>query len=116
MVTSVVSGLMKQFLKNIVSGKLGDMMKMRTPAFIHSPATYLDCIKYEFTYLEEMLILCKKNGKIEDSVERLKYISTAQLACIHAAVVNQGLRSPLNPVIGETSCFITQNGSTVYLE
>jgi hypothetical protein len=54
-----------------------------------------------------MLILCKKNGKIEDSVERLKYISTAQLACIHAAVVNQGLRTPLNPVIGETSCFIT---------
>jgi hypothetical protein len=49
---------MKQAMKNMFTGKLGDMMKMRTPAFIHSPATYLDCLKYEFMFLEEMIILC----------------------------------------------------------
>jgi len=29
------------------------------------------------SYLEEMLLLCKKNGHIDDPVERLKYIACA---------------------------------------
>ena len=85
-VTGVVKDLMKTFLKSIMQAKLGDMMKMRTPAFAHSAHSYLHCLRFELAYLEEMLFLCKKNGHIDDPVERLKYISASQLATIHTAI------------------------------
>lgn len=76
-VTGIVKDLAKSFVKNVLSGKLGDMMKMRTPAFAHSAKTYLHCLRYELAFIEEMLLLCKQNGHIDDPVERLKYISVA---------------------------------------
>ena len=86
LVTNVVKDLMKQAMKSVMSGKIGNLMKMRTPAFCHAPLTYLDCMKYEIAYLEEFLILCKENKLMDDPVERLKYISTAQLAGIHSGI------------------------------
>jgi hypothetical protein len=35
---------------------------------------------------------------------------------MHSAVTNQGLRTPLNPILGETSCYHTAKGSAIYLE
>ena len=77
MITNVVKNLLKQFMKSMASGNIGNLMKMRTPAFCHAPLTYLDCLKYEIAYLEEFLLLCKKNKHLDDPIEVLKYISTA---------------------------------------
>ena len=38
------------------------------------------------------------------------------LSSIHTGLLMNGLRSPLNPVLGETFCEITDNGSTLYTE
>lgn len=40
-----------------MSGSFADALKMRTPAYTHAALTYLDCLKYEMSYLEEFLIL-----------------------------------------------------------
>ena len=77
LITNVVKDLLKQFMKNVITGKLANVMKMRTPAIIHAPFTYLDCLKYEISYLEEFLLLCQQNKQMENPVERLKYITTA---------------------------------------
>lgn len=103
MITNTCKDLMKQFVKNLISGKISDAMRMRTPAFIHCPKSYLDCMMYEFSYLEGMLLLLNDRELIDNPLERIKYITTAYLAGIHVGVLNQGLKAPLNPILGETS-------------
>lgn len=68
---------MKQFVKNLITGNISDAMRMRTPAFIHSPKSYLDCIMYEFSYLEGMLLLLKDKNLLDNALERIKYITAA---------------------------------------
>lgn len=36
LITNTCKDLMKQFVKNLISGKISDAMRMRTPAFVHS--------------------------------------------------------------------------------
>jgi hypothetical protein len=56
MITNTVKDLMKGALKNIMTGKLGDLMKMRTPAYVHCGRTYLSMVAFEVSYLESMLL------------------------------------------------------------
>lgn len=86
MITNVCKDLLKQVAKSLWSGKLGDLMKMRTPAYCHASETYLDCIRYEFYMLEEFIFLCQKNGHMNDPVERMKYIAAAQIASIYTGI------------------------------
>ena len=48
--------------------------------------------------------------------ERLKWITAAQIGAIHVGVEATGLRSPLNPILGETLTSTTERGSTLYME
>ena len=116
MITNVAKDIMKNLGKNLVQGKFTNMLKVRTPAYVHSDKTYLDCIKYEFCLLEKMLFHCQEQGCLESPFERLKYITAAQIGAIHLGVENVGLRSPLNPILGETMVIKTEMGSTLYME
>jgi len=107
MITKICKDLMKHVFKSMLSGKLGDVMKMRSPAYSHCPKTFLDCVRYEISYLEEFILLGNKKGVMSDPVERLKYISVAQLACIGDSICSNGLLTPLNPILGETACYKT---------
>jgi hypothetical protein len=60
-----------------MSGSFADALKMRTPAYTHAALTYLDCLKYEMSYLEEFLILANSQGILDDPVERIKFITVA---------------------------------------
>lgn len=82
-------------------------MRMRTPAFCHSDQTYLGCMKFEFGYLESMLYLLKERNLLDNPIERIKYITCAQLASIHTGILSGGLKTPLNPILGETCCLRT---------
>ncbi len=92
------------------------MLKIRTPAYIHSSVTYLDCLKYEFSTLERFLIQAHEKGVLNNPLERLKIVTAAQVSSIHTGVMNNGIRTPLNPIIGETTCQATDQGSTLYTE
>lgn len=99
-----------------MSGSISNAFKMRTPAYTHAPVSYIDCVKFEFSFLEEFLLLAQAKGALENPVERLKYITAAQLATIHYGIYTMGLRRPLNPIIGETGMIETTRGSKLYLE
>lgn len=77
MITNTVKDCMKSFVKNLMSGKMADAMRMRTPAFVHQPQTYLDVIRYEFSCLEQVLLVLNRNKMLDDPVERLKCITVA---------------------------------------
>jgi len=116
MITNTVKDLMKGALKSIMTGKLGDLMKMRTPAYVHCGRTYLNMLVFEVSFLEKMLLKCQTDGFLENPVERMKYISTAMLASLHSGIEVNGLLTPLNPILGETACVKTENGGTIYCE
>lgn len=41
MITNTCKDMMKGAMKNLLTGKLGDVLKMRTPAYVHTGRTYL---------------------------------------------------------------------------
>jgi len=73
-------------------------------------------VVFEVSYLEGMLLKCQKDGFLENPIERLKYISTAMLASLHSGIEVNGLKTPLNPILGETLVVKTQNGGMIYCE
>jgi hypothetical protein len=77
MITNIAKDIMKTFGKNLVQGNISNMLKIRTPAYVHSDKSYLDCIKYEFCLLEKMLYHCQEQGCLESPFERIKYITAA---------------------------------------
>lgn len=60
--------------------------------------------------------MCQNEGKLDDPVERMKYISVAMIASLHSGIEGNGLKSPLNPILGETFSYQTKNGGTIYAE
>ena len=116
LVTNVVKDIMKGFGKNLVKGNVGSILKLRTPAYVHSPMSYLDCIKYEFCMLEQVLLKAQEQEVLEKPLERIKWITAAQIGAIHVGVKSVGIRSPLNPILGETKCLQTKMGSMLYME
>ena len=77
MIANTCKDLLKSFVKNMITGKVSDALRMRTPAFIHDHQTYLDCLSYEFSYLEGVLIQLKEMNLLENPIERLKWITVA---------------------------------------
>lgn len=55
----IVSRTIKELLgkigANLLTGNIGSIMSMRTPAYSHSHLTYLDSTKAEFHFLEHFL-------------------------------------------------------------
>ena len=76
-ITNICKDLLKTFVKKLISGSFADALKMRTPAYTHAPISYLDCVKFEFSFIEEFLLLAQEKGVLENPVERLKYITAA---------------------------------------
>ena len=116
MITTAVKTVMKNFVKNLVHGKMADVLKMRTPANIHTHRTYLDALIGEMAFIEGMLYLLKKHELYDDPVARMQYLTCANLATISFAIEYNGLKSPLNPILGETFVQTTKAGSTLYAE
>lgn len=91
-------------------------MKIPTPAYVHSDMTYLDAIKYEFGLIEHTLFRCQKEGILESPFERLKHLVAAQIGAMRYGIEGVGLKSPLNPILGETRMMTTPKGSRLYCE
>jgi hypothetical protein len=116
MVTNMCKDLASKLIKSLMSGKLSDAMRMRTPAYCHADATYLDCMKFELSFFEGFLFLLKERNLLDNQVERIKYLTVAYIAGIPTGLMKNGLKTPLNPIMGETSCVQTARGSTLYME
>lgn len=55
LITSAVKQVGKQLVKNLLSGKMMDVLKMKSPVNIHGHRTYLDALELECVFLESML-------------------------------------------------------------
>ena len=74
-------------------------MKIGTPAYIHSNKSYLHMISKPVNFLEHFAEEAMKRP--DDPVWKMKNVVLASMAAIHLAV-EQGTKSPLNPILGET--------------
>ena len=112
-VTQVVKDLIWKMGKNLLKGQFADLMKIGTPAYIHSHQSYLHMISKDLSFYEHFMREAMKRP--EDPVWKLKNIVMAILATLHL-VVEQGTKSPLNPILGETLVQESESGMRVYCE
>ena len=56
-ITNICKDLAKTFVKKLITGSFSDAMKMRTPAYTHAALSYVDTVKFEFSFIEEFLFL-----------------------------------------------------------
>ena len=85
--------------KSLLTGNLSDCMKIATPAYVHSYKSYLHMISKDMSYYEHFVAEAMKRP--DDPVWKLKNVALAITSALHLAV-EQGTKSPLNPIIGET--------------
>ena len=98
---------------NLLRGKLTDLMKMGTPAFMHNYKSLHNIFVNDLAYMENFIK--KAMEKPNDPVHKLKCLCIAQLAAIHICT-EEGSKSPLNPILGETLFCESESGTKVYME
>ncbi len=111
----------KQALKEILSrlgsklvkGEITDLLATPAPAYIHAPCSYLETICND---MGRMTTYMKKACETKDPVERLKLMSAMIIGGQHITSDNNALRSPLNPILGETCQRLLPDGTRYYAE
>ena len=88
-------------------------MKIGTPAYVHSNKSYLSCLCKDLTYYEHFVSEAMK--RTGDPVWKLKNVALAMISTLHL-VVEEGTKSPLNPILGETLVQRSINGMMLYCE
>ena len=88
-------------------------MKIGTPACVHSNLSYLHMISKDISFYEHFLREAMRHP--EDPVWKIKHVGLAITSALHLAV-EQGTKSPLNPILGETLVQRSEAGTTVYAE
>lgn len=112
-VTQVVKDMLWKIGASLLTGQFQDLMKMGSPAYIHSNKSYLHMISKDMAYYEHFVAEAMKRP--DDPVWKLKNVALAIISSLHLAL-EQGTKSPLNPILGETLIQQSVNGTTVYCE
>ena len=99
--------------KNLITGQFSDLMKMSTPAFIHQEKSYLHMVCKDISFYEHFL--ARAMERPDDPIWKLKNLVMGVLAALHTTVEN-GTKSPLNPILGETLIQQSAKGTRVYCE
>jgi hypothetical protein len=110
----VVKDLASKIGKNMVTGNLTALRGISTPAYVHSSLTYLDTTVFEAVNLE--YFIRKAINENSDPIKTLQYLVCAKLANASVGVSQIGTRQPLNPIMGETSTYVSESGMHFYTE
>jgi len=97
----------------LLSGNISQL-RIATPAYTHSCKSYLDTLPFECCLLEHYAKKVMTEAKTP--VEKLQFLVAYKLGNCMVGVSQQSLRQPLNPIIGETSVFVSDGGTTIYGE
>lgn len=84
---------------SLMKGKVSDLMKIGTPAYIHMEKSYLHMVTKDISYYEHFMRQAMTRS--DDPVWKLKNINMAMIVALHLCV-ETGTKSPLNPILGET--------------
>mmetsp|Transcript_29614 Transcript_29614/g.21398 ORF Transcript_29614/g.21398 Transcript_29614/m.21398 type:complete len:94 (+) Transcript_29614:342-623(+) len=87
--------------QKILSGEFSNLMAISAPAYMHNPYSFLDCIAFDYLFIPQLLAKVSEDNF--DPVERLKHFVCAYVAGWNIGSIIVGARSPLNPILGETS-------------
>lgn len=110
----VVNDLFKKIGTKLLTGNLGSLRGISTPAYTHNCRSYLDTLPYEMILLEHYAK--RFMAEATNPVEKLQYLVAYKIGNSHVGPTQQGTRQPLNPIIGETSVFVSDAGTTIYGE
>ena len=83
-VTQVVKDMVWKIGASILTGQFADMMKLGSPAYIHSNKSYLHMISKDMAYYEHYVAEAMK--KPDDHVWKLKNVALAIISALHLAV------------------------------
>ena len=83
-VTDVVKDILWKIGKSFLTGQLQDLMKISTPAYIHSHKSYLHMITKDMSFYEHFVSEAMK--KPDDPIWKLKNIALAITSAFHLAV------------------------------
>lgn len=112
-VTKVVKDVIWKIGKSLLQGKMSDLLKIGTPAYVHMEKSYLHMVTKDITFFEHYMRLAMTRS--DDPVWKLKHINLAALVGLHLAA-ETGTKSPLNPILGETLVQESEQGTRVYCE
>merc|ERR1712166_697834 len=112
--SKVIKDLASKIGKNVFTGNISGLRGISSPAYVHSSMSYLDTTIYEATCYEYYI----RRAIAEDAepMKTLQYLVCARLANVSVGVSQIGTRQPLNPILGETSTFISESGMRMYTE
>ena len=116
MISNVAKDIMKKIGASLAQGEIKNLLKIPTPAYVHQDNTYLSIARYEFGLIEKCLQKCKEEGLLDSPFQRIKYIVASQVGAISNGIESVGLKSPINPILGETMHMTTEFGSNFYAE
>ena len=111
--SKVVGDIMGKMLKNLFTGQFVDAFKIATPAYVHTHKSYLHMIGKDLAFHE--YFIRKAMERPDDPVWKLKQIVLALTSNIHLCH-EEGTKSPLNPILGETLVQQSEQGTRIYCE
>ena len=82
--TDVIKDILWKIGKSFITGQLHDLMKISTPAYVHSHKSYLHMISKDMSFYEHFVEEAMK--KPNDHIWKLKNVALAILSALHLAV------------------------------
>ena len=98
-IPDALKDIIKQVGGKIVKGQLSDLMRITSPAKIHSTDSNLELNLHDIALCGTHLY---NAAMATDPIERMKWVTSFYIGGQHRAFHITGARIPLNPIIGES--------------
>lgn len=105
--------LLSKAASKFMQGEFQDVLKIPAPAYIHYPRSYLENSAVDMSLCSEFLA---RAAETSDPLERLKQVICCYVGGNHISISQMQLRSPLNPILGETIQRVLPTGERFFAE
>lgn len=112
-VPQATKDLVAKVASKLIKAQFSDILKIGTPAFVHSSSSYLECAAMDMRNCSRYLT---KAAETSDPILRLKLITSMYIAGQHISPEYCQMRAPLNPILGETLQREMADGTRLYME
>ncbi|CAD8126656.1 unnamed protein product [Paramecium sonneborni] len=107
----VAGSVFKQLSGKIISGNFGSLLQISKPIAMSLDMSFLHGVALGHTY-SNLLERCNKLS----GLEQIKYISAYQISGLHCNGEITKMKSPLDPLVGETLQLVKEDGTQFYAE
>ncbi|CAD8125224.1 unnamed protein product [Paramecium sonneborni] len=107
----VAANVFKQLGSKLMTGNFGSMMQISKPIAMSLDMSFLHGVALGHTY-SNLLERCSKLS----ALEQIKYISAYYVSGMHCNGEYTKMKSPLDPLVGETLQLVKEDGTQFYAE